>query len=166
MNIQSTKMLRRNVDPPTAQELLQGLSEKEISTVFNLILLLKERRKKNSKAKIAKVQYPPDTIHDTDNRKWFLVELMNSFMDLANKDDQELEERLIGWFEDLEQVPKTDYLVEGFPKDTLDLLEGLNSAEFNTAIRLIAFMRREGVDLTFGKDPSIVGPSATQKREL
>jgi len=154
MKTQSTKMLRRNVDPPTAKELFEGLSEREISLIFNLILLLKNRRNQNSKAKVAKVKYPPDTIHGTDNRKWFLVELLNSFMDLATQDDQELEERLIGWFGDLKQVPKRDYLVEGFPKDTLDLLDGLNSDEFNTAIRLIAFMRREGVDVTFGKDPS------------
>ena len=161
MNTQSTKMLRKNIDPLTTQELLRGLSENEISLVFNLILLLKERRKQNSVAKIAKVKYPHDTIRETDNRKWFLVELLNSFMDLASQDDQKLEERLIGWFEDLEQVPKTDYLVEGFPVETLDLLEGLNSEEFNTAVRLIAFMRREGVDLTFGKDPFVTRPATS-----
>ncbi len=155
MNTQSTKMLKENIDTPTAKELLKGLSEKEISAVFNLILLLKDRRKRSSVAKVAKVSRPPDTIHDTDNRKWFLVELLNSFMDLAIQDDQELQERIVGWFGDLKQVPNRDYLVEGFPVETLDLLEGLNSDEFNTAIRLIAFMSREGLNLTFGKDPSV-----------
>lgn len=153
MRIQSTKMFRKNVDPPTSKELFEGLSEQEIYFIFNLILLLKDRKQK-SNARLAKEKYPPDTIRETENRKWFLVELLNSFMDLSSHEDGKLNERLVGWFENLKEVPKTDYLVEGFPMDSLDLLEGLNSEEFNTVIRLIAFMSREGIDLTFGRDPN------------
>ena len=40
--------------------------------------------------------------------------------------------------------------------ETLDLLDGLNSDEFNTVIRLIAFMSREGINVTFGKDPAVL----------
>lgn len=153
MNRNSSQIRLESQNIPTVQEILEGLNENEIRVIFDLILLLKERRKRNKTAKAADPRVP-NSANGVDDRLWFLIELIHSFMDLYSQDDDQLVEKIGAWFKDLDYAPTSGYIPDAFPAKTMDLFEGLDDKVLLSIIRLVAFFHREGVNARFGEDPS------------
>jgi hypothetical protein len=155
-------------EPPLAHQILEGLSQREVAIVFDLILLLKERRSRGAKSKTAKANPTkvPHSAHGIDDRMWFLIELIQSFMDLYVQDDEQLVEKIGGWFKDLDYSPTVGYFPDGIPVETMDLFEGLDDKVWLSIVRMIAFLRREMANSTFGEDPSRTMVELDEKAKL
>jgi hypothetical protein len=149
MPVTASKMLKENQDPPTTQELLEGLSEKEVKVIFDLILLFRECRSQKPKtASQRMLRNDPDGIED---RLWLLVELIKSFMDLYDQDDEQLVSKCEGWFIGLDYEPTDRGPNQSFRNETWEMFEGLTVDQWTALTRLLSFIKQEQMLARFEK---------------
>ncbi len=142
MNQNATRYRRPDQDPPLTSQILEGLTQREVAVVFDLILLLKNRKKKETR-RTADGRTQKRDAEDIEIRLWLLVELIKSFMDLYDQDDPQLVDHIESWFKGLDYVPNESSATLSFPAQTWDMFEGLSSEQWYVLTKLLTFLKEQ-----------------------